>query len=153
MNCPVLLKYPDEFILNTKVVRNRSTNPNTPPTCVSDVHDTSGMTPPPDTLSGNHPKPVFHPRMNSSSELIALYYVRSSFAFYLSCHALIAMLAVYLLCVPPYSPIDSAATVDYIAVVYDYVVDDSTPTVELLGKQSHFPSPSYRLLVYIYLLH
>ena len=43
---PVLLKYPDEFISNTKVVRNRSTKPDTPPTRVSDVHDTSGMIPP-----------------------------------------------------------------------------------------------------------
>src|SRR3954466_7685004 len=46
MICPVLLKYPDEFISNRKVVRNSSTNPDTPPTRVSDVHDTSGMTPP-----------------------------------------------------------------------------------------------------------
>src|SRR3954470_13214947 len=45
-NCPVLLRYPDEFILNTKVVLNSSTNPDTHPTCVSDVHDTSGMIPP-----------------------------------------------------------------------------------------------------------
>ena len=43
--------------------------------------------------------------------------------------------------------------VDYTAAAYDYVVDNSTATVELLGKQSHFTSPSYRLLVYIYLLH
>src|SRR3954463_35006 len=101
MNCPVPLKYPDEFISNTKVVRNSSTNPDTPPTRVSDVHDTSDMIPPPDTLSGNHPEPVFHPRMNPSSELIASYYVRSSFVFHLSCHALIAMIAVYLLFLPP----------------------------------------------------
>src|SRR4051812_20357788 len=46
MICPVLLQYPDEFILNTKVVRNTSTNPDTPPTRVSDVHDTTGMIPP-----------------------------------------------------------------------------------------------------------
>src|SRR3954471_13106007 len=103
MICPVLLKYPDEFISNTKFVRNSSTNPDTPTTRVSDVHDTSGMIfPPPDTLSGNHPEPVFHPRMNSSSELIASYYARSSFAFHLSCHALVAMIAVYLLFLPPF---------------------------------------------------
>src|ERR1041385_8896887 len=73
INCPVLLKYPDEFISNTKVVRNRSTNLDTPPTHVSDVHDTSGMiSPPPDTLSGNHPEPVVHPRMNSRPEQSAL---------------------------------------------------------------------------------
>src|SRR3954462_14716809 len=69
MICLVLLKYPDEFISNTKVVRNGSTNPDTPPTRVSDVHDTSGMIPPPptDTLSDNHSEPVLHPRMNSRS--------------------------------------------------------------------------------------
>src|SRR3954465_4118986 len=59
------------------------------------------ISPSPDTLTGNHPEPVFHPRMNSSSELIASYYVRSSFVFHLSCHALIAMIAVYLLFPPP----------------------------------------------------
>src|SRR3954465_13933339 len=89
MICPVLLKYPDEFIPNTKVVRNMSTNPNTPPTRVSDVHDTSGMIPPPDTLSGNHPEPVFQPRMNSRSELIASYYVRASIDFLLSCNIIV----------------------------------------------------------------
>src|SRR3954469_16323462 len=47
MICPVLLKYPDEFISNTKVVRNSSTNPDTPPIRFSDVHDTSGMVPSP----------------------------------------------------------------------------------------------------------
>src|SRR3954469_2786700 len=149
MICSVLLKYPDEFISNTKVVRNRSNNPDTQPTRVWDVHDTSGMIfPPPDTLSGNHPEPVFHPRMNSSSELIASYYVRSSFAFHLSCDALIAMIAVYLLFLPPLSPVAPAATADYTAAVYDYVVDDSTPTVELPGKQCPFPSPIYRLSVF-----
>src|SRR3954466_5168630 len=52
MICPVLLKYPDEFILNTKVVRNRSTTPDTQPTRVSDVHDTSGLILPP-SVSGD----------------------------------------------------------------------------------------------------
>src|SRR3954468_19929035 len=47
MICPVLLKYPDEFISNTKVVRNSSTNPDTPPLSLSDVHDTAGMIPSP----------------------------------------------------------------------------------------------------------
>ena len=64
------------------------------------------------------------------------------------------LLVVYLLFLPPpYSPVDPAATADYTAAGYDYVDDDRTPTVELLGKQSHFPSPTYRLYVYIYLLH
>src|SRR3954464_15349240 len=87
MICPVLLKYPDEFISNTKVVRNRSTNSGTPPTCVSDVHDTPGLIfPPPYTLSGNHPEPIVHPRMNSRFEQRASYYVRVSIAFRLSCN-------------------------------------------------------------------
>src|SRR4051812_40160731 len=47
MICPVLLNYPDEFIPNTKVVQNGSTNRNTPPIRLSDVHDTSGMIPSP----------------------------------------------------------------------------------------------------------
>ena len=62
MICPVLLQCPDEFIPNTKVVRNRSNTPDTQPTRVSDVHVTSGLIlPPPNTLSGNHPEPVFIP--------------------------------------------------------------------------------------------
>src|SRR4051812_1473207 len=64
------------------------------------------------------------------------------------------MIALYLLFPPPLlSSVDPAATADYTAAEYDYVVDDRTPTVELPGKQSHFPSPTYRLLFYIYLLH
>ena len=62
------------------------------------------------------------------------------------------LLAVYLLFLPPYSPVDPAATADYTAAGYDYVDDDRTPTVELPGKQP-FPSPTYRLLICIYLLH
>src|SRR3954470_15954 len=102
MICPVLLKYPDEFISNTKVVRNSSTNPDTPPTRVSDVHDTSGLIlPPPDTLSGNPPEPVFHPRMNSRSEHIALHCVRTPLTFHLSCHASVC---IYLLCIYCFFP-------------------------------------------------
>ena len=77
---------------------------------------------PPDTLSGNHLEPVLHLRMISRSEHRALYNVRSPFTFHL-----LVMLAVYLLFLPPYSPVDPAATVDYTATVYDYVVNDSTP--------------------------
>src|SRR3954470_21827900 len=102
MICPVLLQYQDEFILNTKVVRNRSTSPDTQPTRVSDVHDTPGLIfPPPDTLSGNHPEPVIHPRMNSSSELIASYRVRVTFKIHRHAFHLFVMLAVYLLFLPP----------------------------------------------------
>src|SRR3954469_21840182 len=154
MNCPVLLKYPDEIILNTKVVRNRSTNPDTPPTRVSDVHDTPGLIfPPPDTLSGNHPEPVVHPRMNSRSEQRASYYVRASIAFHLSCISIDCYACFVFIVSSPlfYCPV--VPTTDADAPVIDYIVDGRTHTVELLGKQSHFPSPTYRLLVYIYLLH
>ena len=65
---------------------------------------------------------------------------------------LIPMIAVYLLFLPPlYCPV--VPTIGADAPVIDYVIDDRTPTAELPGKQSHFPSPTYRLLVYIYLLH
>src|SRR3954462_9764701 len=54
---------------------------------------------------------------------------------------LIAMIALYLLFLPPLiSGIPAAA--------YDYAVDDSTPTVELPGKQCPFTSSPYRLSVY-----
>src|SRR3954470_3934094 len=90
MICPVLLKYPDEFISNTKVVRNGSTNPDTPTTRVSDVHDTSGMIfPPPATLSGNHPEPVVHLRMNFRSEQRASHCVRIPLTIHLSCRAFV----------------------------------------------------------------
>ena len=67
---------------------------------------------------------------------------------------MIAMFALYLLfLLPPLlSPVDPAATADYTAAAHDYVVDDSSTTVELPGKQP-FPSPTYRLSIYIYLLH
>src|SRR3954463_11277344 len=99
MICPVLLKYSDEFISNTKVVRNSSTNPDTPTTRVSDVHDTYGMIlPPPATLSGNHPEPVVHPRMNSRSEQSASHCVRTPLTFLTSCHASVCYDCLYLLC-------------------------------------------------------
>ena len=48
---------------------------------------------------------------------------------------------------PLYSPVDPVAAVDYTAAEYDYVVDDRTPTVELPGKQRHFPSPD---IIYLF---
>src|SRR4051812_32695223 len=90
MICPVLLKYPDEFISNTEVVRNSSTNPNTPTTHVSDVPDTSGMIlPPPATLSGNLPEAVVHLRMNSRPEQRASHYFRTPLTIHLSCRAFV----------------------------------------------------------------
>src|SRR4051812_42025817 len=40
-----------------------------------------------DTLSGNYPEPVFHPRMNSRSEPDTLYCVRTPTTLHLSCHS------------------------------------------------------------------
>src|SRR4051812_8303257 len=103
MICLVLLKYPDKFISNTKVVRNSSTNPDTHPLSLSVVHDTSGMIlPPPATLSGNHPEPLVHPRMNSRSEQRALHCVRTPLAFRTSCHASVCYDCLYLLCLFPF---------------------------------------------------
>src|ERR1041385_8456818 len=102
MICPVLLKYPDEFIPNAKVVRNRSTSPDTPPLCFSGTHDTSGLIlPPPDTLAGNHPEPVFHPRMNSRSEQRASYCVRTPFTIHMSCLAIVLLLLLCIYCFFP----------------------------------------------------
>src|SRR3954470_1550875 len=78
MICPVQLKYPDEFILNTKVVQNSSTDLDTPPIRLSDVHDTpTCYLPPPETLSGNYPELTVHPRLNSHFEQRASYYIRA----------------------------------------------------------------------------
>ena len=56
--------------------------------------------------------------------------------FSLSC-IFIAIIAVYLLFLPPlfYCPVVSTSAAD--APVIDYFVDDRTSTVELTGKQSH----------------
>src|SRR3954471_1921903 len=154
MNCPVLLQYPDEFIPNTKVVQNRSTNPVTQPTRVSDVHDTPGLIfPPPDTLSGNHPEPVLRPRINSRSEQYTVYRVRAPLTLCFPCDVFILLALPCIYCFFPlfYCPVVSTTDAD--APVFDYVDDDRTPTIELPGKQSYFPSPTYRLLFYIFLLH
>src|SRR3954468_2697479 len=127
MICPVLLRYPDEFIPNAKVVRNRSTNPDTPHTRVSDVHDTSGMIlPPPDPLSGNHPELAVHPRMNSRSEQRASYYVRASIAFHLSCNTIDCYACFVFIVCSPLSLSDSPTT-DADAPLIDHVVDDRVP--------------------------
>src|SRR3954465_4124464 len=99
------------------------------------------------------PEPAIHRQMNSRSELKSSYHVSSSITFI--CHALHCLYDCFVFTVssPLLSPVDPAATADYTAAEYDYVVDDRTPTVELPGKQSHFPSPTYRLLFYIFLLH
>src|SRR3954465_6962578 len=53
------------------------------------------------------------------------------------------MLALYLLFLPP---LLLSGSPDADSPVIDYVDDDRTPTIELPGKQIHFPSPTYRLL-------
>ena len=51
---------------------------------------------------------------------------------------------------PPSSPIDPATVVD--APMIDYATDDYSSLLdELPGKQNPFPSPRYRLSVYIIL--
>ena len=154
MICPVLLKYPDEFISKMKVVWNRSTNPDTPPTRVSHVHDTLGMIPPSDTLFGNHPEPVVRPRMNSRSEQYTLYHIRASLAFHLSCNkiVLLALLCIYCF-FPPLllsgSP-DERCRCPGVRLLRRR---PCTPTVELPGKQCPLPSSRYRLSFSTFLLH
>ena len=109
---------------------------------------------PPGNLSGKHPELAVHPRMNSCSEQHASYYVRASIAFHLSCNTIDCYACFIFIVSPPplfYCPVVPTTAAD--APVIDYVDDDRTPTVELPGKQRHFPSPTYHLLVYIYLLH
>ena len=65
-------------------------------------------------------------------------------------HLCLHLSALYLLFLPPYSPVDPATTATDVDV-YDYYVDDQALATELPGKQCPFPSPRYRLSVYIYL--
>ena len=154
MICPVLLQCPDEFIPNTKVVRNRSTTPDTQPTRVSDVHDTPGLIfPPPDTLSGNHPERVLLLRMISRSEHRALYNVSSSISIHLSCHALI-VIACCVFTVSP--PLFSGRPRCYRRLHRCRVRlrrRRSYPYCRATRQAEPFPSPTYRLLICIYLLH
>src|SRR3954470_17835831 len=123
MNCPVLLQYPDQFISNTKVVRNSSTNPDTQPTRGSDVHDTSGMNPPLRT-----PCPVITRSRYSSPDEFPLRgtcivpTLEHRLKFIYCDMLLIAMIALYLLFLPLfYCPVVSTTAAD--ALVIDYVVD------------------------------
>ena len=95
--------------------------------------------PPPDHLSGNQPVLMSHRRINSCSGKIIEHCVPRCFVSDMS-FICIAIIVVYLLFLPhSYSiDLDTATTVD--VDVYDYFVDDRTSTVELPGKQSHFPS-------------
>src|ERR1041384_3226146 len=105
-------------------------------------------------MSGNHPEPVFHPQMNSRSEQRASYYVRASIAFHLSCNTIVCYAClVFIVSSPPL--LLSGSPDERCRCPCDRLRRrrPCTPTVELPGKQSHFPSPTYRLLFYIYLLH
>src|SRR3954462_9081915 len=107
---------------------------------------------PPVTLSGNHPEPVVHPRIIFRSEQYTLYRVRTPPTLRLPCLVFVLLLCcVFIVSFPPlYCPVVLTTAAD--APVIDYVDDDRTPTIELPGKQSHFPSPTYRLPFYNYLL-
>src|SRR4051812_40347843 len=122
-----------------KVARNESTITDIISTCLSDVSNTANMERSlPDHLSGNHPEPAVHPRMNFRFEQRALHCDRTPLTFHTSCHASICYDCLYLLCLSPlYLLVDPEVAIDYTAAGYDYVVDDRTPTVELPGKQSH----------------
>ena len=63
---------------------------------------------------------------------------------------MVLLFAVYLLFLPPYSPVDPDTAVDDVAG-YDYFVDDRTPTAELPGKQSPSPLPDITYLFRIIL--
>ena len=68
----------------------------------------------------------------------------------MSCICIVYCL-LYIYCFfPPSSPVDPETTADT-TVGYDYYVDDQAPTTELPDKQCPFPSPRYRLSVYIIL--
>ena len=69
---------------------------------MSDVHETSGMTPPPPgTLSGNHPRAGIHPWMNFRSEHRASNYVRASIVFHLSCVTIVCLCLLGIYCFFP----------------------------------------------------
>src|SRR4051812_46296726 len=107
MNCPVLLQCPDEFIPNTKVVRNTSTTSDTPPLRLSGTHETPGLsfsplrTPCPVVT----PDPAIHRQMNSCSELSSSYHVSSSIIIH--CHALHCFYDCYVFTVSPPPPLIS----------------------------------------------
>ena len=52
----------------------------------------------------------------------------------------IAIIVVYLLFLPLFTPVDLDTAADNTVAEYDYYVDDRTPTFELPGKHSHFSS-------------
>src|SRR3954467_12186125 len=112
------------------------------------------MNPPPGTPSGNHPEPVLHPRMNSRSVQRVSFNVRALLTLHTSCFSIVCYAClVFIVSSPPLLLSDSPD--DQCRCPFDRLRRrrPCTPTVELPGKQSHFPSPSYRLSVFIILLH
>ena len=108
--------------------------------------------PPPDTLSGNHPGAG-----NPSSDEFQLraFLHRTTLDQRLHFIVMLCICLLYVLCIYCFFPLFYCPVVSTIAAgapVIDYVDDDRTPTVELPGKQP-FPSHTYRLSIYIYLLH
>src|SRR3954467_13657167 len=76
--CPIITRsrknFPDEFVLNMKVVQNESTSTDTISTCLLVVSNTADMEPsPPDHRFGNQPVLTNHHRINSRSEPNTLY--------------------------------------------------------------------------------
>src|ERR1041385_6705768 len=121
-----------------------------PHMCRRSTTPPAGYLPPLDTLCDNHPELTVHPRMNSRSEQRALHCVSTPIAIHLSCHAYVCYdCFVFTVSSPFYSSVDPAATADYTAAEYDYVVDDRTPSVELPGKQSHSLPQIFPIFPYI----
>ena len=138
-----------------KIDQKNTTDTNTLSTCPCHPSNIPHMEPSPSGCTAdNHPELAVHPRMNFRSEQNTLYCDRTPLTLHTSCHASVCYdCFVFTVFIPPYSPVAPVAAADYTAAGYDYVVDDRTPTVELPGKQCPFTSPSYRLSVYVYLLH
>src|SRR3954464_8470714 len=106
--------------------------------------------PPPDTLSGNYPELVFHPRMNSRSEHDTSYCVRAPTSMPLPCNSSICIVC-FIFTVPPLSLPRCYRRLHRCRVrlrrrrPYPY---------RRASRQAEpFPSPTYRLLFYIYPLH
>ena len=137
-----------------KIDQKNIMNTNTLSIPLLGVHDASGIGPSPsDCTADNHPELVVHPRMNFRSEQNTLYCVRTPLTLHTSCHAFDCYTCCVFIVSPPLSCCPVVPTTAADVAVFDYVIDDRTPTVELPGKQCPFTSPSYRLPVYIYLLH
>ena len=139
-----------------KVDQKNTTNKNTLSIHPPPPSNILNMEPSPSGSSAdNHPELAVHPRMKLRSEQNTLYCDRTPLTLHTSCHASVCYdCFVFTVFIPPYSPVNPAATADYTTAGYDYYIDDpSTPTAELPGKQCPFTSPRYRLSVFTFLLH